>query len=743
MSEKYFAHVKKDAQGQWDLPHDLRAHLLGTASLAEASAAKFGSGEWGRALGLAHDAGKARDLWQSYLRHKSGYDEDAHLEGKKGKEPHAIYGAVLLEKLFGKQIGRLLAYGGAGHHAGLPDWSGAEGAGAASLEYQKNQSRCLGDIAPFVGEELSRVKIAAPPWKFARGLDLSLWVRMLYSVLVDADFLDTEAYMDEGRTALRGCYDPIPVLLGNFNAYMKELEDGAPQNKLNDIRREVGGRCRQMAQEPQGVFSLSVPTGGGKTLSSLAFGLEHAHRHDLDRIIYVIPYTSIIEQNVEVIRSAVDPLQVIEHHSGLDDDATTAKSRLAAENWDAPVVVTTTVQFFESLFAAHSSRCRKLHNICNSVVVLDEAQLLPVEYLEPILQTMQLLVDRYRVTFVICTATQPAFGPRLINGKMFKGLRDVREIMEGEVDNLHHTLRRVNIRLPTDLTTASEWTEIAAEIIKHHQVLCVVSDRTSCRELYSLLPEGTVHLSALMCGQHRSTVIAEIKEKLAKNEQVRVVSTQLVEAGVDLDFPVVYRALAGLDSIVQAAGRCNREGKLKNLGTVHVFVPPRRAPAGILRKAADTARGLFGVAHVDPLDHTLFQKYFSELYWKANSLDAVGIIGLLEPDQSECAMFFRTAAAKFKLIDESMQRSVIVPYGDSKTFIAELRSRGLSRRLGRSLQRYMVNIYLHEFNAMLKSGLIEEVLPFIYVVTSDVAYCPIRGLLVDAELYHPEQFIID
>ena len=441
-------------------------------------------------------------------------------------------------------------------------------------------------VAPFVLDELRRARPDAPPRRFSQGLDLSLWIRMLYSCIVDADFLDTESYMNVHQSGLRRDYCTMLQLLERCNKATRKMDETAADTKINAIRREVRRKCVQMAAAGQGIFSLTVPTGGGKTLSSLAFGLEHAVKHNLDRIIYVIPYTSIIEQNADEFRKAIGADQVLEHHSSFDEAASTPKSRLAAENWDAPVVVTTSVQFFESLFADKSSRCRKLHNIANSVVILDEAQLVPVEYLSPILETIQLLVEHYNVSFVISTATQPAFGERIVEGKLFKGLRNVQEIMGEGVRELYDGLRRVSIELPQDLNTPATWEQIAAELTKHAQVLCIVSDRKSCRELYSLMPEGTLHLSALMCGEHRSDVIGVIKQRLKNNEPVRVISTQLVEAGVDIDFPVVYRALAGLDSIAQAAGRCNREGRLlPELGKVVVFVSPRKAPAGILRKA--------------------------------------------------------------------------------------------------------------------------------------------------------------
>lgn len=581
MGEEFIAHIRRNEDGTWASPHRLLAHILGTANLTETFAEEFHSGTWGKAVGLAHDAGKGRLLWQNYLQLKTGYyDEEAHLEGKRGKIPHAIHGAVLAERLFGKGIGRILAYCIAGHHSGLPDWSSANG--QASLQFQQTQVKDLDSIDSSIVNTIREAKPLLPPWQFAPGVDLSLWIRMLYSSLVDADFLDTESYMENDKAQIRGNYCPIDELLNRFNLFVKRLDEQAEDTKVNEIRRKIRAKCVQIAKENQGNFSLSVPTGGGKTLSSLAFALEHAKLHNLKRIIYVIPYTSIIEQNADVFRAAIGEDQVIEHHSSLDEDDITPKSRLASENWDAPLIVTTSVQFFESLFAAKSSRCRKLHNIVGSVIVLDEAQLVPVEYLTPILETMQLLVDHYRVSFVISTATQPAFQERTVEGQVFKGLKQSREIMgdNQEVNLLYNSLARNHVKFPYDFDVISSWEEIAEEIRQYERVLCIVSERNSCRELHKLMPQGTYHLSALMCGQHRSEIIREIKEKLKSYQPVRVISTQLVEAGVDLDFPVVYRALAGLDSIAQAAGRCNREGKLPQPGKVIVFNPPRMPKRG-------------------------------------------------------------------------------------------------------------------------------------------------------------------
>ncbi|MCX7842354.1 MAG: CRISPR-associated helicase Cas3' [Clostridia bacterium] len=742
--QRFIAHVNKNEDGTWTTPHFLTEHSIGTSKLAEAFADRFSSGKWAKAAGLIHDAGKGRKEWQEYLKQKSGfgYDEEAHLEGKAGKMPHAIYGAKAAEELFGKGTGRVVAYCVAGHHCGLQDWSGAEGKGKSNLKFQLEQIKDFSSIADFISKELIAAKPELLPWKFSDGLDFSFWIRMLYSCLVDADFLDTESYMDKNKALSRGGYLSLTQLLDRYNDFVRQMDKTSEDNNINKIRRNIRAKCIQMSHRPQGVFSLSVPTGGGKTLSSLAFALEHAVKHNLDRIIYVIPYTSIIEQNADVFRAALGEEQVVEHHSSLDDDESTPKSRLAAENWDAPLIVTTSVQFFESLFAAKPSKCRKLHNIANSVVILDEAQLVPVDYLSPILETMKLLVEHYHVTFLISTATQPAFRQRIVDGKVFKGMEDIKEIMGEDVKSLYNSLKRVEVELPENIHNIASWDKIAEELKQHEQVLCIVSDRISCRELHSLMPEGTYHLSALMCGQHRSEIIKEIKYKLKKREPVRVISTQLVEAGVDMDFPVVYRALAGLDSIAQAAGRCNREGKLKGYGKVVVFNAPKKPPIGILRKAAETTQSIIAAGNQDPLDFDLYEKYFSELYWKANSLDKDNIIPLLSKERYEGSIYFRTAAERFRIIDESIQKTIIVRYGESEKLIDLLKTNGSERHLLRKLQRYTVNVYNQDFNKMLSRGSIEEIQTNVFALVSDIEYSKQIGLLVDETLYNPEQLII-
>jgi len=735
---KRIAHVKQHKDGTWAEPHLLDDHALDVAKQSSIFAEFFGSGSWGYAAGIAHDAGKEPQKWQSYLSRKSGYDEEAHLEGKPGKVEHSCHGAKLTEELLGKGIGRILSYCVAGHHAGLPDWYPDEAGGQSALSFRL-QKTTTEDVSQELRAAIMKANPILPPWKFDNnGLDLSLWIRMLFSSLVDADFLDTEAYMGEGKAEQRGGYLLMDDLLKRFNSYMAGKIASADKTSVNALRHEVLTACRTAANLKPGHFSLTVPTGGGKTLSSLAFGLEHAVKHKLRRVIYVIPYTSIIEQNAEVFREAVGGDQVIEHHSNLDEDDSSSKARLSAENWDAPIIVTTSVQFFESLFAAKPRRCRKLHNIAGSVVILDEAQLVPTEYLAPILQTMNLLRKHYHVSFVFSTATQPAFESR----EGFNGLPkdSVREIIS-DVPYLYSNLKRVNVETPQDWTKATSWEELAAELLKEEQVLCVVSDRKSCRNLHKLMPMGTFHLSALMCGQHRSEIISEIKQKLREGLPVRVISTQLVEAGVDIDFPVVYRALAGLDSIAQAAGRCNREGKLTK-GRVVVFIPPKKSPPGILRKASETTSNMLKAGLADPLDHPIFEKFFADLYWKVNSLDTHEILALLKPDPLECGIQFRTAAEKFRIIDDKAQKTILVRYGDGEKFIGILKSMGPERWLLRKLQRYSVNVYNRDFITLLSQGAIEQIIPNVFAVTTNMQYDKITGLIVDEMPDNPELFIL-
>ena len=541
--------------------------------------------------------------------------------------------------------------------------------------------------------------------------------------------------MDENKAAKRGGLPQLSDLRFLFDRHMAEKSGGAAPSTVNRVRAEVLAQCRARASDDPGLFSLTVPTGGGKTLSSMAFALDHAIKHNKQRIIYVIPYTSIIEQTAKIFRD-IFGIAVIEHHSNLDPDKETVQSRLAAENWDAPIVVTTNVQFFESLFAARTSRCRKLHNIVDSVVVLDEAQLLPPEFLQPVLNVINLLTN-YDVTFLLSTATQPALNSREGFGWHFKGLERVREIM-CDPEGLYRDLERVVVRLPTNFHQANTWEGIACELSQHESVLCIVNSRTDCRNLHRLMPKGTIHLSALMCGAHRSDVIAEIKRKLKDGELVRVISTQLVEAGVDIDFPVVYRAMAGLDSIHQAAGRCNREGGPER-GIVRVFIAPKPSPEGLLLKAEQAAIStLFGYEG-NPMARALLQPYFEKLYSQVN-LDEQGIGDLLKSGD-ELEVQFRAAAAKFKLVDESGYQPVFVTHNDEAAILLhQLEKEGPKRWMMRKLQRFVVTLPPYQFKKMLNRHDVRELWPGMFALAGALYHAEL-GVLVNDENPEPASFV--
>jgi CRISPR-associated endonuclease/helicase Cas3 len=521
---------------------------------------------------------------------------------------------------------------------------------------------------------------------------------MLFSSLVDADFLDTEAFMQPQLTEQRVETYDLGRLKAALDSYMETLTASATDTPVNRVRREILEACRAAAQRQPGLFSLTVPTGGGKTLASMSFALDHAVAHRKSRIIYVIPYTSIIEQTGAILSSIFGPEVVVEHHSNLDPEKETPRTKLASENWEAPIILTTNVQFFESLFAARPSRCRKLHNIVNSVVILDEAQLVPPNLLAPCVAAINELCDNYGVTLVLSTATQPTL----------PSLRTPSEITPPGAD-LYIRLKRTEILVPAHFEERSSWEEIASQLTAHEQVLCIVNSRRDCYDLYQLMPPGTLHLSALMCGEHRSCVIATIKERLGKGEPLRVISTQLVEAGVDIDFPVVFRALAGLDSIAQAAGRCNREGKKGVTGKVMVFIPPRSAPHGLLHKGECTTKELRALPDFNPHAPESYRRYFDLFYSRINDIGQSYLDRLTPSDTRELDVAFRTVGDTFRLIVDRAQRSVFVRYGAGESLLRELQFAGPRRELMRRLQRYTVNVPARLADSMLRDGLIEEI----------------------------------
>lgn len=688
--------------------------------------------DWGYLAGLWHDLGKFPQEWQDYLRSKV----DPHSDDVSGKVDHSTAGAQQAVSVH-PALGHLLAYSIAGHHSGLLD-----GKSNAACQATRLQKTNLPDFQDAPSEITSHPVPQLPRFLPRDAYSISLFTRMIFSCLVDADFLATEAFMNPSQaktrnqtpdSALREISRLIDAKIDNFGV-------PSPDDTVNFQRRRVVENCRSAANHSAGIFSLTVPTGGGKTLSSLSFALRHALAHGQQRVIYVVPFTSIIEQNAEVIREILAPLQsasftpLIEHHSSLSPEKESTQSRLATENWEAPIIITTAVQFYESLFAAKTSRCRKLHNIANSVVILDEAQSLPVDFLKPCLRVIQELADHYHTTAVLCTATQPAV--HYDEDEFPIGLKNCREII-ADTQTLFDALKRVEIEFIGDLTDSS----LAHRLADHPQVLCILNRRKHAQQLFQMLGdgEGYFHLSALMCPEHRSLILTEIRQRLSDGLPTRVISTQLIEAGVDVDFPVVYRALAGLDSIAQAAGRCNRNGKLPEPGLTYIFRPEDQKAETYFRETAQVAHQLIDL-HPDLLSQEAIRHYFDLYYYQQSKRwDSKGILDaesfyLDGGDKTFPFLFqFKTVAGNFHLIDD-WQVPVIIPYDEKcRALIVKLMNPSipLNRELLRGLQRYTVQIppRLRDDNIRSFEALREG--QFHALISTDLNYSKDFGLVFD------------
>lgn len=758
---EYLAHISGDlARTQ-----SLKEHLLNTAGLASQFAAAIGESPHAYMAAMLHDLGKYQQSWQNYLKKSSGYDRSIPDElCERGS--HSTAGAAwLLQNNMSSLDSLLLSYSILGHHAGLPDFYDGCGESLTARLFVDGilKTECLGEISfneikiPEVASSSRKIKEMQDEYKH-------LWVRLLFSCLVDADYLDTERFMDAGVNMARTARASLAQLKERFDSFMKAKCAFAPHTLLNKIRADILYQCIAAAMGPAWFYSLTVPTGGGKTLSAMAFALEHALKNNKRRIIMAIPYTSIIEQTAKTYKYGTDDDEkiramkergeflfgeenVLEHHSHVDPDKELYTNFLASQNWDAPVVVTTNVQLFESLLAAKPSRCRKLHNIAQSVIILDEAQKLPAEYLRPVLSVLKGLVENFGVTVLFCTATQPALSGQI--GSFNTGIEGITECTEiiKEPARLYKELKRVEyVVYKNDINTRSSWEEVAEELKKVPQVLCVVNKRRDCRELMKYMPEGTIQLSGLMCGEEISSIIAEIKRLLHKGEPVRVVSTQLIEAGVDIDFPEVWRALAQLDSVVQAAGRANREGLLKddcgNLkpGRLVVF-NPESEPFGDIKVGAQIVSGMARKAgYFESLSADSFDLYFRKFYAAHDTLDKCEYEQLLVGEAS-CGRFqFRSFAEDFKLIDTSGQKTVFVPFAGGKELICQLCEGCSNRKLMSRLQRFSVNIPVRLFNDIYQKGGIEVINN--YYVLNNAFYEPGKGVLMGEFYNYDDQSFI-
>lgn len=698
----YYAHIREDGAVQ-----SVSEHLIGTAMRSEKFAAAFAEEKRGALLGMAHDIGKNSLEFQRRLAGGPKVD-------------HATAGALECEK-----VGELLA--GCcviGHHGGLPNYGNRrDSAGDPTYVGRMKKGKANGIPQYEWGGKLEK---GLPLPKFRDSFTLSFWLRMLYSCLVDADYLDTEAFMNQ---TVRPQYDSLPELLQRLNTHIAPWFPA--KNQLNEYRCRILNQCLDAASAPRGVFSLTVPTGGGKTVSSLAFALKHAVENGMERVIYVIPYTSIIEQNANVFRKILGEKNVIEHHCGAqydgDEDASEAKlrQRLASENWDAPVIVTTAVQFFESLYSNLPSKCRKLHNIVNSVIVLDEAQMIPGSHLKPCVGAIATLVSHFRATAVLCTATQPAIEDIL---NYFCPDIRITEICP-QVKQIYEKLRRVTYQNGGKLSNEALGMRLNAE----KQVLCIVNTRKMAQDIFAYLPEdGSFHLSTLMYPKHRTEILDVIRRRLKQGLVCRVVSTSLIEAGVDVDFPAVYRQIAGLDSLVQAAGRCNREGKRHPEESIVTYFEGEE-PAPLLQRvniaaAQDALNTGLPVESLEIIKH-----YFTS--WRSlvgENLDKSEVVKHLTSGIAGCLLPFKTVAENFHMIDDNT-KTVYIPVGEGQAICNRIVNGFAGREDYRKAGEYSINIYDRDYQALLLAGDIQPIDESSSVLVNPNLYDEKTGLSLKAE----------
>lgn len=712
---EYLAHIDGERE------QSVKEHLEGTAELAEKFAAKFGKADWGYCCGMLHDIGKYSAEFQKKIKENLNIQVD-----------HSTAGAKVCEKLDGCYL--LLTYCIAGHHAGLPDL-GRKGLPSSLLGRLEKR---LCDYSAFE-KEIKIPQITTPPIAMNPEKDpnfaLSVFIRMLYSCLVDADFLDTEQFMNNG-TVQRDSGESMDVLLEKLQNYTAKWLINRNDTTIDGRRSEILRNCLEMGKSSKGLFQLTVPTGGGKTVASLAFALQHAVENHMDRVIYVIPYTSIIEQNAQVFREILGSENVLENHSNVDYESSEEfkPMQLAAENWDKPVVVTTNVQFFESLYANKSSKCRKLHNIVNSVIIFDEAQMLPPNYLKPCMAMIEELLQQYGTSIVLCTATQPALQQFLPEKYVARELCPRR-------DEQFRFFERVTYQ---NIDTVTE-EEMAEKLQQEWHALCIVNTRKRAQRLYEQLQgEGVYHLSTTMYPAHRKRVLAEIRERLddKKGKKCIVISTSLVEAGVDLDFTSVYRELAGVDSIIQAAGRCNRNDKRgKEESIVRIFQWEDKERVSGQRQQIDTTKNLLAEGRdITALDN--ITEYFRRLYRiKGESLDMKKILEKFDGGDYQ----FATVAKDFKLIEENTVTVYINQEPEAKVLLQEIRQQGLTKSRMRKAGRYCVSVRKKGeyekrnmlFEEMRDAGMVEAVDPGaqdFYVLTQEEQYKEDTGLKLEVEL---------
>ena len=692
----YIAHTREDG-----IEHPLVEHLNRTAQLAREHSEPWG-GAFAYQCGLVHDVGKYSKAFQERIR------------GKKHRVDHTTAGGQLLyEELNQSKLGVLAAYCVMGHHGGLPNGGSIIQDTGDDTSLYGRLNRDVEDYSFYEKDELILPRLDSFSHQWEDGFDAAFFVRMAFSALVDADWLDTERFCDLGN-APRGGFSTISTLCERLAAHTElYLNPVGEISELNQKRNQLLKNCLVAAGLPGGLFTLTAPTGSGKTFASLAFALNHAMRHGKRRVIYVVPYNTIIEQNAGEFEKWLGMENVLRHNSDVqydndDENEISLNKRYSTENWDYPLIVTSSVQFFESLFANKPSKCRKLHNITESVLVFDEAQMIPVPYLIPCVRAIKTLVMQYGCSAVLATATQSTLGELFLESPPKKSL-PLTEIAENP-QMMYNALGRATIRQLDEPLTDDALVE---RLLAQKRVLCIVNTRRRAQTIFTRLhktaSDGTFHLSTTMIPLHRKKVLDTIRERLNKGLSCRVVSTSLVEAGVDLDFDTVYRERAGLDSIVQASGRCNREGKRElEASVVVVFTFAEDKPLRMIQSNIDAysqiARQYSDIAGLDAI-HAYFRQLFYNL--GKGHLDAKKIISMFNDGAKAVSFRFADAASAFKLIDDSAQRTVYILH-EKPDLEKRVRSYERNRALFRELGAYAVSLFEQDIWALDELGAVER-----------------------------------
>lgn len=755
----YYAHSTKrvDKQDWQGLPE----HLEAVAKLAESFGNCLGIGRAALLAGLLHDLGKYNPAFQVYIA------------GRGSSVDHSTAGAAVVRKRAAgndRIVGELIAYAIAGHHAGLPDMGGAafstlaerlKGFSEASIDpaWETEIAVDASDLLPaFAWEKTDGARCA---------FQLALLGRMIFSCLVDADFKDTESFYNriENRAVDRQWPELagiLPDLLDRYDAHMTRF--GKPAVELNALRADILAHVRGRASEAPGLYTLTVPTGGGKTLASLGFALDHARAHGHRRIICAIPFTSIIDQTAAIFREVLGDDVVLEHHSAIDDEdnrpeqrAGRDKLKLAMEDWAAPIVVTTNVQLFESLFAARTSRTRKLHNIANSIIILDEAQTLPRPLLLPVMWMLEALARDYGCTIVLCTATQPALDRRNFPANSPAGLPLEGKELAPDPENLARRLKRVTLHHAGPMADDA----LVEELADAEQGLVIVNSRKHALQLYHAAEAaglaGLVHLTTRQYAADRRRILADVRQRLQDGAPCRLIATSLVEAGVDLDFPRAWRAEAGLDQIAQAAGRVNREGRRPvEQSLVTVFEAPDNPPPSEIKGLTGDVRRMMH-KHSDLFTPAAMEDFFGEVYWR------VGVEGLdrgrvdREPIRDKFRLSaghtdfsYRSAAENFRMIESGMSPVIVAGDEEARGAVRQLEIEQIpSGKLARDLQAYIVQVPPKARDLLIRAGHVAFVAPqlreeqFAVLAIGSKLYDKTVGLLWEnADYLSSEQLMI-